>query len=102
VRPRNSAHFVDTEKHVGGVVTTALQIGYRGFDTADLYYTEPLLAEAFGKAFKSGVVRREDLFCDDKAGSLRGRPHRFPEEKPQVPTKSLFPTCLRCAQPVLV
>jgi diketogulonate reductase-like aldo/keto reductase len=51
---------------VGGVVTTALQIGYRGFDTADMYYTEPLLAEAFGKAFKAGVVRREDLFVTTK------------------------------------
>ena len=51
---------------MGGVGTTISQIGYRGFDTADMYYTEPLLAEAFGKAFKAGLVRREDIFVTTK------------------------------------
>ena len=56
------AHFVDTEKHARGVVTTVLQIGYRGFDIADMYHIESLLAEAFGEASKTRVVYKEDLF----------------------------------------
>jgi diketogulonate reductase-like aldo/keto reductase len=31
-----------------------------------MYHTEPLLAEAFGEAFKAGVVRREDLIVTTK------------------------------------
>lgn len=57
--------FVNTET-CGWVVTTASQVGYRGFDAADMCYTEQLLAEAFAKAFKAGLVRREDLFVTTK------------------------------------
>jgi diketogulonate reductase-like aldo/keto reductase len=42
------------------------QIGYRCFDTARWYTTEPLLGEALAKAFKAGLVRREDVFVTTK------------------------------------
>ncbi|KAG0555894.1 hypothetical protein M758_11G009300 [Ceratodon purpureus] len=44
----------------------AIEIGYRCFDTARHYGTEPLLGEALRRAFKAGLVKREDVFVTTK------------------------------------
>jgi diketogulonate reductase-like aldo/keto reductase len=47
-------------------IFAAIEIGYRCFDTARQYTTEPLLGEALARAFKAGLVRREDVFVTTK------------------------------------
>ncbi|KAK9675711.1 hypothetical protein RND81_11G025500 [Saponaria officinalis] len=48
-------------------VLTAIQLGYRHFDTACLYYTEEPLGEAIAQALDDGLVSsRNDLFITSK------------------------------------
>ncbi|KAM7266698.1 hypothetical protein ACFE04_004595 [Oxalis oulophora] len=47
----------------------SLKMGYRHFDTAKIYGSEPALGNALNKAFNNGVVDREDVFVTSKLWS---------------------------------
>ncbi|KAM5551301.1 non-functional NADPH-dependent codeinone reductase 2 [Rosa sericea] len=48
-------------------ILTAIQVGYRHFDTAALYQTEPVLGEAIAEALSLGLVKsRDELFVTSK------------------------------------
>ena len=57
-------------------VKTALEIGYRHLDCAELYGTEGVVGEALREAFDAGAVRREDLFITTKLWNTNHRPER--------------------------
>ncbi|XP_019154714.1 PREDICTED: aldo-keto reductase family 4 member C9 [Ipomoea nil] len=50
-------------------VQMALQMGYRHFDTAKIYGSEPWLGNALRKAISKGVIEREDIFVTSKLWS---------------------------------
>ncbi len=58
----------------------ALQIGYRGIDTANQrrHYHEAGVGQAVQKFIASGAVSREDLFLQTKFTYVRGQDHRLP------------------------
>lgn len=43
-----------------------LQAGYRHFDTASVYQTEKLPGKCLNDAFKSGLLKREEVFVTNK------------------------------------
>ncbi|KAH7833468.1 hypothetical protein Vadar_006647 [Vaccinium darrowii] len=48
-------------------VLDAIEVGYRHFDTAALYYTEEPLGEAIAEAIEKGLIKsREELFITSK------------------------------------
>ncbi|KAL2920476.1 Non-functional NADPH-dependent codeinone reductase 2 [Bienertia sinuspersici] len=47
----------------------ALKMGYRHFDTAKIYGSEPALGKALMEAINNGVVKREDIFVTSKLWS---------------------------------
>ncbi|GLJ18641.1 hypothetical protein SUGI_0332270 [Cryptomeria japonica] len=47
-------------------VATALKVGYKHFDTASIYGTEPALGEALSEAFRNGIAKRDDVFVTSK------------------------------------
>ena len=47
-------------------VESAIDIGYRHFDTAHLYGTEEYLGQAISNKIRQGVIKREDLFITTK------------------------------------
>ena len=49
------------------VVRTAIDLGYRHFDTASRYGNEEALGKAFAEAIAAGDVTREELFITSKA-----------------------------------
>lgn len=49
------------------VVRTAIDLGYRHFDTASRYGNEEALGRAFAEAIAAGDVTREELFITSKA-----------------------------------
>ncbi|CAL1371618.1 unnamed protein product [Linum trigynum] len=53
----------------------ALQMGYRHFDTAKIYGSEPAVGAALADAFHQGKVAREDVFVTSK---LWGSDHHDP------------------------
>nr|GMD52071.1 aldo-keto reductase family 4 member C9-like [Ipomoea batatas] len=44
-------------------------MGYRHFDTARIYGSEPWLGNALRKAISKGVIEREDIFVTSKLWS---------------------------------
>ena len=52
-----------------------MQVGYRHFDTAKIYGSEPALGNAINKAIYMGEVEREDIFLTSK---LWGSDHHDP------------------------
>lgn len=53
-------------KAIRDLIINAVNIGYRHFDCAADYKNEPEVGEALAGAFKSGIVKREDLFITTK------------------------------------
>ena len=53
-------------EEVSAAVAGAIRCGYRFFDCASVYGNEDLIGKVFGEAFKSGVVKREELFITSK------------------------------------
>ncbi len=55
---------------------TALEVGFRHFDCAERYRNEGAVGEAMQEVFKSGAVRREDVFVTTKLWNTNHRPER--------------------------
>jgi diketogulonate reductase-like aldo/keto reductase len=58
-------------------VKTALKVGYRQFDTAELYRNEAIVGEALSESFDEGVLRRKELFLVAKLWNNNHRPERL-------------------------
>jgi diketogulonate reductase-like aldo/keto reductase len=58
-------------------IKTALKVGFRQFDTAELYGNEAVVGEALNEAFSEGVLRREELFLIAKLWNNNHRPERL-------------------------
>lgn len=54
------------EGKVYEAVLSALKAGYKHIDCAPIYGNEKEIGEAFAKAFKEGIVKREELFVTSK------------------------------------
>ncbi len=57
-------------------IKTALEVGFRHLDCAELYGTEDVVGEAMQEAFADGTVRREELFVTTKLWNNNHRPER--------------------------
>mgnify|MGYP002619513253 CR=1 FL=1 len=66
---------------VGKAVIHAVQSGYRHIDCAAIYGNEKEIGEALAYLFKSGVVKREELFITSK---LWNNAHRFDDVTPAL------------------
>lgn len=68
------------------LVSRALAAGFRGIDTANQrrHYHEEGVGEALREAFRSGTVRREELFVQTKFTHPAGQDHRLPYD-PRAP-----------------
>jgi diketogulonate reductase-like aldo/keto reductase len=55
---------------------TALETGFRHFDCAERYRNEEAVGEAMQEVFRSGIVRREDVFVTTKLWNTNHRPER--------------------------
>ncbi|XP_031270410.1 NADP-dependent D-sorbitol-6-phosphate dehydrogenase-like [Pistacia vera] len=53
-------------KEIRDLIINAIKIGYRHFDCAADYKNEAEVGEALAEAFKTGLVKREDLFITTK------------------------------------
>jgi len=53
-------------KEIRDLILNAIKIGYRHFDCAADYKNEAEVGEALAEAFKTGLVKREDLFITTK------------------------------------
>ena len=54
----------------------ALEAGFRGLDTAERYRTEKEVGEAMKEVFKTGKIKREDVFVATKLWNTNHRPER--------------------------
>ncbi|KAG9457657.1 hypothetical protein H6P81_002165 [Aristolochia fimbriata] len=60
---------------VTSAVVTAIEIGYRHFDTAALYGTEQALGEGIAEALRRGLIKsRDELFVTSKLWCSDGHP----------------------------
>ena len=68
------------EDRTAGLTELAIKAGFRGIDTANQrrHYFEAGVGEGLAAAYRSGVVRREDLFLQTKFTYQRGQDHRLP------------------------
>jgi diketogulonate reductase-like aldo/keto reductase len=55
---------------------TALEVGFRHLDCAERYRNEEAVGDALQAAFRSGTVRREDVFVTTKLWNTNHRPER--------------------------
>jgi diketogulonate reductase-like aldo/keto reductase len=55
---------------------TALETGFRHFDCAERYRNEEAVGDALQAAFKSGTIRRQDVFVTTKLWNTNHRPER--------------------------
>ena len=55
---------------------TALEVGFRHFDCAERYRNEQAVGDAMQEAFKTGTIRREDVFVSTKLWNTNHRPER--------------------------
>ena len=64
---------------VGEAIISAIRAGYRHFDCAAIYGNEREIGEALAKAFKEGLVKREDIWVTSKlwCGRFAGARSRF-------------------------
>ncbi|KAL1551710.1 alcohol dehydrogenase (NADP(+)) [Salvia divinorum] len=67
--------FENDRKSTEHAIQAALKMGYRHFDTAQIYGSEAALGNALNAAISNGVVRREELFVTSK---LWGSHHHDP------------------------
>lgn len=57
-------------------IKTALEVGFRHIDSAELYRTEDVVGEAIEEALEAGTVTREALFVATKLWNNNHRPER--------------------------
>jgi diketogulonate reductase-like aldo/keto reductase len=57
-------------------VISALAVGFRHFDAAERYRNEDAVGTAFQSVFRTGAVRREDVFVTTKLWNTNHRPER--------------------------
>ncbi len=57
-------------------VKTALEAGFRHFDCAERYRNEQAVGDGMQEVFKSGAIRREDVFITTKLWNTNHRPER--------------------------
>ncbi|GLQ97295.1 dehydrogenase [Dyella mobilis] len=57
-------------------VRTALEVGFRHIDSAELYRTEDAVGDAVKEALEAGVLKREELFVTTKLWNNNHRPER--------------------------
>ena len=57
-------------------VKAALEVGFRQFDCAERYRNEEAVGEAMQEAFKTGRIRREEVFVSTKLWNSNHRPER--------------------------
>ncbi|KAI5070048.1 hypothetical protein GOP47_0014391 [Adiantum capillus-veneris] len=69
----NGALPLDQRK---AVISAAVEVGYRHFDTAKIYNSEGFLGEALKEAMEAGLVKREDLFVTSKLWCTDAYPDR--------------------------
>jgi len=55
---------------------TALEVGFRHFDCAERYRNEEAVGAAMQEVFKTGAIRREDVFVTTKLWNTNHRPER--------------------------
>ncbi|XP_077234362.1 NAD(P)-linked oxidoreductase superfamily protein [Tasmannia lanceolata] len=70
-----TAAFPYNGKGVEQAIRTALEVGYRHFDTAKVYGAEPAMGRALTDAIYKGMVTREEIFVTSK---LWGSDHHDP------------------------
>lgn len=68
------------EDRTPALTALALQLGFRGIDTANQrrHYLESGVGEALAEAYRSGLVTRPDVFLQTKFTYQRGQDHRLP------------------------
>lgn len=59
---------------IKAAIVEAVKVGYRHFDTAAFYKTEPYLGGAIAEALKLGLVSRDELFITTKLWSASAHP----------------------------
>lgn len=57
------------------MVVAHVQMGYRHFDTAKIYGSEPAVGKALTEAIRDGKIKREEVFVTSK---LWGSDHHDP------------------------
>ena len=60
----------------GRAITTALKVGYRLLDCAELYHNEDLVGRVVREAFDGGGLRRDGIFITTKLWNNNHRPER--------------------------
>ena len=78
------------EDRTAALVEVALQMGFRGIDTANQrrHYHEAGVGLGLAAAYRAGVVTREDLFLQTKFTYRGGQDHRLPyDPKADLPTQ---------------
>ncbi|EFJ36384.1 hypothetical protein SELMODRAFT_141212 [Selaginella moellendorffii] len=64
---------------VGKAVKTALEVGYRHIDCASVYGNQKEIGEALSEVFKSGIVKREDVWITSKLWNTDHDPEDVPK-----------------------
>ena len=57
-------------------IKTALEVGFRHFDCAERYRNEHAVGDAMTGVFKTGKIKREDVFVTTKLWNNNHRPER--------------------------
>jgi diketogulonate reductase-like aldo/keto reductase len=76
------------EDQTQGLTELALQLGFRGIDTANQrrHYHEAAVGQAISASIARGLVVRDDLFLQTKFTFRRGHDHRLPyDPKASIP-----------------
>ena len=68
--------WLSKKSEVFDAVLEAIRIGYRHFDCAPIYQNEAEIGQAFQSAFRSGMIKREDLFITSKLWNSDHAPER--------------------------
>ena len=62
---------ISNQKEMDLIVKTAIGAGAYGFDTAPSYGTESFLGTSIASAITAGLIKREDIFIQDKIDAIQ-------------------------------